>query len=180
VTDFLDWLDGAKLGILATATVAIVAQWHQARQAQLQRSHERNLEGLRLAAAELDKRRELYARYLAVAYRLVGAWYQLATAPPRTDDEHNREFERREPLHAGENQALAEIRIVADEAVVDAAETVHGVVLDAGRAGQAIVDYGRPFTECWPPVDTAMMEARERFVLAVRGSLDPLTQRAGP
>lgn len=171
MNDLLDWLDAGKLGIAATATVALCGYRYQGRQAEKQRVHEKQLDDQRRRRDRGDFERRLYADFLGVVYRLVGAWFQLADAPPKTKEEHDLEFERREPLHASENALLAEIRIVAPVEVVDAAESLHAVQWLAAQTGRRIVDGGHHIALEWPPVDVAMKAARQQFVDTVRVSL---------
>lgn len=173
----LDWLDAGKLGIISATTLGLAGFWFQGRLARGQRIHERELEDDRRLDAQWTATRELYGQYLAAVYRVIGAWYQVADAPPRTGGEHDVEFERREPLHAAEAEALARLRLVGSAPVTEAAERLHGAAMAASQTGRRIVDQGKPLRAEWSPIDDEVGSARREFVDAVRGELPPQNHR---
>jgi hypothetical protein len=140
---------------------------HDAIQREKDRKHQRDLAARADSRANEIARNDLYAELLGAAYRIVGAWYQVVDASPRTEAEHDIEFERRQPLLDVATTALARVRIVASEPVVIAAEFLHDAVARLCHVARDVVDEQLPRSE-WFDVDAAVRRARVAYVDAVR------------
>lgn len=172
MNDFLDWFDGAKLGIVATAAVAALGYRHQAREAGKGRQHDRELEDTRYGRQLRQERRDEFAALLGAATTLYACWRLLALTPPRSEEEHETEYLRREPHAERFDQQLAKARINADPSLGEPLDALDEAIRKAQTVGLTCADSGVALRwDAWRErAGLGFSQARVSLVEAVRAA----------